>query len=108
MGPVGVHRNGLINGSGSYGCRILTLLPRKTRVGGRVGGGGNVGGVFIPKSGDQRQVDTSLPSDDEESVGTFGATKGTEVIGGTADEAESSTSSSEEDAAQCKGVDMVL
>ena len=44
----------------------------------------------------------------EESVGTFGATKGTEVIGGTADEAVSSTSSSEEDVVRCKGVDMVL
>ena len=105
MGPVGVRLNGLINGSGSYGCRILTLLPRKTRVG---GGGGRVGGVTVPGSGDQSQVDTSLPLDDEESVDTFGATNGTEVTGGTNDEAVSSTSSSEEDVVRCKGVDMVL
>lgn len=101
MGPVGVRLNGLINGSGSYGCRILTLLPRKTRVG---GGGGRVGGVTVPESGNQHHVDTSLPSDDEES----GLSVGTEVTGGTTDEAVSSTSSSKGDAVRCGDVDMVL
>lgn len=68
------------------------------------GGGGRVGGVTVPESGNQHHVDTSLPSDDEES----GLSVGTEVTGGTTDEAVSSTSSSKGDAVRCGDVDMVL
>ena len=70
-----------------------------------------MGGVTVPGSGDQRQVDTSLSSADEElelSVGIVGVTKGVVVTGGITDEAVSSTSSSEEEIVWCEWVDMVL